>query len=595
MMKTAWLSDPPRTTNPLRFLLYISKPYRSVAFFASLAVVIAAILSTSTSYVYKLIVEGIEEFAKTGSSDALMWAAVIYIVVSVASELMWRTSGFVGMYWATGVRASARYALSSYAIHHSHRYFSDRFAGSISSKITHAANKSRELVDAFMWEILAFVVGLATAFVIAFITNPVLGWVFVGWVLVILPFNIWRGRIRVPLTRAAHDVETELGGATVDMLTNISAVQEYVRRDYELSRLRDLVSQRRAFGIRNWSFGERTLLANGFIQNAFEALLILGAAYYVTSGALSAGDMIVLLTIVLLMGERMLFISAQINRLTEAWGEVQESLTDIITDYDVVDVSSAIKLQASEGRIEFQNVSFQFTKQPVFSSLDLTIEPNTRLGLVGRSGAGKSTFIKLLLRQYDIQSGRIVIDGQDVSTVTLDSLRESIAIVPQEPILFHRTILENIAYGNPDASEEEVYRAAKQAQADEFIRKLPDGYQSLVGERGVKLSGGQRQRIAIARAFLKQAPILILDEATSSLDSESEVAVQAALLELMKGRTVLAIAHRLSTLRAMDRIIVMEHGRIVEDGSHDRLVQEGGLYARLWSHQAGGFLAEEQE
>jgi len=235
-------------------------------------------------------------------------------------------------------------------------------------------------------------------------------------------------------------------------------------------------------------------------------------------------------------------------------------------------------------------VTFAYGESTVFENFSCVIPPGQRLGLVGPSGAGKSTFVSLLLRQQDITGGAIRIDGQNIAEVAQDSLRAAISIVPQEPALFHRTIRENIAYGKPDATDDEVIEVAKKAQAHDFITALPDGYNTLVGERGVKLSGGQKQRVAIARAMLKDAPILILDEATSALDSESEVEIQHALHALMSGKTVVAIAHRLSTLREMDRIIVLEKGVITEDGTHDTLKDFGGTYARLWSHQAGGFV-----
>jgi ABC-type multidrug transport system fused ATPase/permease subunit len=249
-------------------------------------------------------------------------------------------------------------------------------------------------------------------------------------------------------------------------------------------------------------------------------------------------------------------------------------------------------LVVEKGSITWKDVGFEFGENKVFDTFNLTITPGQRVGLVGHSGAGKTTFVSLLLRQHDVTSGRIEIDGQSIANVTQDSLRENIAVVPQEPLLFHRTIRENIAYGKSDATDEEVVTVAKKAKAHDFISQLENGYDTLVGERGIKLSGGQKQRIAIARAMIKDAPILVLDEATSALDSESEVAIQDALHKLMEGKTVIAIAHRLSTLREMDRIIVLENGKIIEDGSHESLKEAGGVYQRLWEHQAGGFLVE---
>ncbi len=287
-------------------------------------------------------------------------------------------------------------------------------------------------------------------------------------------------------------------------------------------------------------------------------------------------------------------LSQRFNNFSELWGQVSESLQDILHTHEVTDIEDAGTLHVSGGNILFNEVSFEYDGVSVFKNLSFDIKKGERVGIVGRSGAGKTTLVKLILRHYDLHSGSISIDETDIARVTKDSLRKNIAVVPQDPTLFHRTIYDNIAYGKKEISRPEVFEASRQAQAHEFILTLPDGYDAMVGERGVKLSGGQRQRIAIARAFAKNAPILLLDEATSALDSESEGLVQGALLKLMEGRTVLAIAHRLSTLRAMDRIFVFDAGKIIEDGSHEALLSRGGVYADLWNHQAGGFLNEDQ-
>jgi ATP-binding cassette subfamily B multidrug efflux pump len=279
------------------------------------------------------------------------------------------------------------------------------------------------------------------------------------------------------------------------------------------------------------------------------------------------------------------------SSFAESWGEVKEGLDDILVAHDM-DGNPGNEVPNLRGNIVFEQVSFGYGDTELLAQFNLVIKEGQRVGVVGRSGAGKSTLVKLLLRHYDVQSGVLKIGESSISTVALESLRTAIAVIPQESNLFHRSLRENIAYGKPDASDEEVAHAAKLAEAHEFIMQLPKQYETPVGERGVKLSGGQRQRVAIARAILKNAPILVLDEATSALDSESEVAIQKALHELMEGKTVIAIAHRLSTLREMDRIIVLDEGKIAEEGSHDELVKLGGTYARLWEHQAGGFLQE---
>ena len=266
----------------------------------------------------------------------------------------------------------------------------------------------------------------------------------------------------------------------------------------------------------------------------------------------------------------------------------------MLLPHGITNCPTAKELSLSQGGIALEHVGVSYGTRTVFNNLTLTVKGGERLGIVGSSGAGKTTLVSLLLRQQDVHEGLITIDGQNIRKVTLDSLRRAVATVPQEPLLFHRTLRENIAYGAPGATDEEVFEAARRAQAHEFIVEFPDGYDTLVGERGVKLSGGQRQRVAIARAILKSAPVLVLDEATSSLDSESEAAIQTALHTLMENKTVIAIAHRLSTIKEMDRIIVLDGGRIVQDGSHDELLKEvSGIYAKLWNRQAGGFLQDE--
>jgi ABC-type multidrug transport system fused ATPase/permease subunit len=307
---------------------------------------------------------------------------------------------------------------------------------------------------------------------------------------------------------------------------------------------------------------------------------------------ISTSDVVFVLALLSQLTGTLIFIGRAMTIYARTIGEATEGLEELIVPYEIVDKRNAKRLKVNKGLIEWKEVDFEFGENKVFDTFNLTILPGQRVGLVGHSGAGKTTFVSLLLRQHDVTGGAIEIDGQNIATITQDSLRRAIAVVPQEPMLFHRTIRENIAYGKADATDEEIVEVAKKAQAHDFISLLPEGYNTMVGERGVKLSGGQKQRVAIARAMLKNAPILILDEATSALDSESEVAIQKALHILMEGKTVIAIAHRLSTLREMDRIIVLENGSIVEDGSPESLKSSGGVYQRLWEHQAGGFLVE---
>ena len=588
-MQSPWLDTITKSTSPLRFLLVSSRPYRLWMTLSLGAVIFAASSSVAIPYAFKTIVDA----ATRSAYDDLAWAAAAYVAITLGSNLLWRISGFAGMRWVTGVRATGRYMLTSYVTRHSHQYFSDRFAGSLSSKITHAANGVKEIVDQLLWSFLGFIISIIASFIIVFNTSATIAYIFLAWVAVITPLNVALSRRRVPISAATQRAETALGGATVDVLTNMGAVEEYARRPFELERIKKYITDRRATGLRNWTYGEMVLTINNFLQAIFIGGMIWGVIALARAGSITAGDIILILTVVIFMEDRLTFIGNKFNNFADTWGTVEESLSDILVDHSVTDRSDATDIIIKKGEIIFDAISFDYGGTRVFEKLSFVIPAGQKVGLVGRSGAGKSTLVKLLLRHYDLGSGAIKIDGADIAGITKESLRRAIAIVPQEPMLFHRSIRHNIEYGKDHATAQEVESAARAAEAHNFIQAIPRGYDALVGERGVKLSGGQRQRIAIARVFVKDAPLLLLDEATSSLDSESEVAVQKALLNLMWGRTVIAIAHRLSTLRAMDRLIVLDHGKIIEDGTHDQLVKKKGLYATLWEHQAGGFLSEE--
>lgn len=591
-MRSHWREDFPKSTNPLTFLIFASKPHMIWVVLSTIFMVSASGLNAFVPFVLKQIVDASQQLIVSGSTDALYWSAIAYIGVSLAVILLGRASAMAIMYWATGARATARQVLSAYATLHSHSYFSDRFAGSLSSKIGHAASGLRAMTGLIMWQFVGFIVTIVTSFTLAFYTSPFLALILLCWACVVTPINIYFSNKRIPISSAAQQAETILNGSTVDMLSNISAVHEYARRNFELTRLKGLIENRRIKGLRNWKYGERVLLLNGITQTIFTGSIVLGAVYLAGEELLTVGDIVLLLTVVIMIADKITMVGNHLNELAEIWGEIKESLEELLHKHDVADSADATMLKLQDGEIVFDHVTFGYQDEKIFDDLVLTFKAGERVGVVGRSGAGKTTLMKVLLRHYDIVDGVVAIDGQNICKVTKESLRSAIAVVPQDSMLFHRSIRENIAYGNPEATEEDILLASKRAQAHEFIEKLAGGYDSMVGERGIKLSGGQKQRVAIARAILKNAPILLLDEATSALDSESEIAVQQALTSLMEGRTVIAIAHRLSTLRAMDRIIVLEDGKVLEDGNHDELLKQDGIYASLWAHQAGGFLKD---
>jgi len=556
-------------------------------------VVLGAIVDTSAVYAFKKVVD----ILTTGGPDQIrmvaLWVAIYVSMSSILGQILWRSSGFAGLKWALGVRATISHSLSAYVYKHSSEYFNRRFAGAIGSKISNAGQGARTLVEEFLWTHLEFVVVLATTMTLVFFTSPAVGWVFVAWLVVAAPINTWLARRRVPISTESQRLATSERARIIDTVTNMGAVQNFARRPYELNSLGDIITRRYWTNVKGWRMSEFNRIWNQLVSLVFIAGIAGVTVWLWGQEQISPGSVVLVLS---LMGNMLSHIKAlgnNFNSLAERYSEVKEGLEDIVINHEVADKPGAKTLKVDTGKVEFNGAQFAYeNSRRVLENFSLAIEPGQKVGLVGRSGAGKSTLVKLLLRNYELTGGALLIDGQDISHVTQDSLRENIAVVPQEPALFHRTIKENIQYGRLDATEEEIVEAAKLAQAHEFIASLPLGYDTLVGERGVKLSGGERQRVALARVVLSRAKILVLDEATSSLDSESEAAIQKALHELMQGKTVVAIAHRLSTLREMDRILVLDEGKIVEDGTHEALLKKKGLYSELWSHQSGGYIQE---
>jgi ATP-binding cassette subfamily B multidrug efflux pump len=483
-----------------------------------------------------------------------------------------------------------------HVVRQSWAFFQNDFAGRISNRVMQTGPSVRQTLVACVtavWYVLVYGITalVMTASADAWLTLPILGW-FAGYV-GILWYFVPRLRDR---SKISSEARSALVGRIVDSYTNILTVKLFARPRDEDNYVRDAVEYHTDVFTR----AQRLLTMFGTLLNVLNALLIAGAGAIGLAlwlnGAVEVGTIAMVLPLTLQLTNMSRQIAVQITDLFEEIGIVQEGMITIARPLQLVDSADAKPLTVREGRISFEDVRFGYGRETgVLEGFSLTVRPGEKIGLVGRSGAGKSTVVNLLLRFFDLEGGRILIDEQDISQTTQESLRAQISVVTQDTSLLHRSIRENIRYGRPEASEDEIIRAARLAHADEFIAQLEDwrgrhGFDAHVGERGVKLSGGQRQRIAIARVILKDAPILVLDEATSALDSEIEAAIQQSLGTLMAGKTVIAIAHRLSTIARMDRLVVLDHGRIVEQGTHEQLLRANGHYAALWRRQSGGFI-----
>jgi len=478
-------------------------------------------------------------------------------------------------------------------------FFSDEFAGRVTTKVMQTALAVREVLLTFIEIVLGIGVYFITIIALAGGFDKRLMLPFIGWIalfgLAMLHFVPRLGKVG---QEQAH-ARSSMTGRITDAYTNITTVKLFSHTRREAHFARAAMEDFKKTGFRQMRLVSQFEIVNQTLVTALIAAAGGYALWLWHGNEVGAGAVAAVTAMALRVNGMSHWIMWQMASLFESIGTVHDGIATLTRVAKVQDVPDAPALEVTRGEVAFDNIFFNYNgERQVLDGLTLTVQPGEKIGLVGRSGAGKSTLINLLLRFYDLDSGQIRIDGQNIARVTQDSLRGAIGMVTQDTSLLHRSIRDNIAYGRPDAADAEIRAAAVHAQADDFIRQLSDpqgrsGYDTLVGERGVKLSGGQRQRIAIARVMLKNAPILLLDEATSALDSEVEVAIQESLDEMMEGKTVIAIAHRLSTIAAMDRLVVMDQGRIIEEGSHAELLKKNGIYARLWRHQSGGFLGQE--
>jgi ATP-binding cassette subfamily B multidrug efflux pump len=478
-------------------------------------------------------------------------------------------------------------------------FYQDEFAGRITAKVMQTALAVRETIFVLADVLVAMVVYVATMIVLAAVLDRQLMLPFLVWLACYIGSLVFFVPRLGKVGKAQADARASMTGRVTDAYTNIATVKLFSHTQREAGFARSAMKEFMGTGYAQMRLVSAFEIVNHTLSMGLTAGMAGTALWLWSQGAVGVGAVAAATAMALRLQGMSHWIMWEMTSLFENIGTVQDGMNTLSRPRTVLDAADARTLDVPRGEVRFEHASFRYADagRRVIDDLTLTVAPGEKIGLVGRSGAGKSTLVNLLLRFHDLESGRILVDGQDIAHVTQDSLRAHIGMVTQDTSLMHRSVADNIAYGRPDAGEIAIRAAAERAEAHDFIQTLGDasgrrGYQAHVGERGVKLSGGQRQRIAIARVMLKDAPILLLDEATSALDSEVEAAIQASLYRLMEGKTVIAIAHRLSTIAAMDRLIVLDNGRVVEEGDHRTLLARGGLYARLWAHQSGGFLGD---
>lgn len=547
-------------------------------------------------FVIMKFIDGITNYSgpKSAVWHVLSTPIIMGVVLWFIIEIFFRLSGILLAKFIPKLEADVRMSMFSYVLNHSHHYFSNRMAGEIANKIS---DMPQSITRFLMLVVQLFIpVGLALIIATTLFTmiNPIFGLILMGWFAVHIAACLAFAGSCSNLSDIHSSARSRLMGKIVDALTNNTNIRLFARNQFEKQYLAIYQEDELKKHENSLWVVEKLKLVLGILS--FLGALI-GINWYMIyswqQDQLSVGEVVFIFNTMWNIMMMAWLAGLELPNLYKEIGICRQALSIIQDDHEVTDKKNTPSLVVSKGKIEFQNVSFSYKDakhEDLFQNKSLIIHPGEKVGLVGFSGSGKTTFVNLILRYFDINKGRILIDDQDISKVSQESLRSYISMIPQDPSLFHRSLMENIRYGNLDASDEDVIEASKKARCHDFILKQPYQYDTLVGERGLKLSGGQRQRIAIARAILKNSPILILDEATSALDSVTEKEIQEGLNEVMKNQTVIVIAHRLSTLSGMDRILVFHKGKIVEQGTHEQLLAKKGHYTRLWQMQVGGYI-----
>jgi ATP-binding cassette, subfamily B, bacterial len=573
------------THRPFAFVLrYLRNRLASHVVILS-AVVAAVACSVGTQYGVKNLVDSLS----AGHSHAgSVWLAFVFLMSLIAADnFLWRIASWTASFTFVGVTGDLRRDIFRHLTGHAPSYFLDRLPGMLTSRITATSNAVFTVENMFVWNVLPPCIATVSAIaLIGTVSVPMsLGMIAIAGMMVVAMFHL--AAAGKPLHDDFANKAAAVDGEMVDVISNMPLVRAFCGLRYEHDRFDATVNRELDARGRSLRYLEKLRLAHAAVTVVLTIGMLAWAVNLWQQGAATTGDVVLVCTLGISILSATRDLAVALVDVTQHVARLTEAIATLLQPHELKDHPEAEPLVKSGATVAFSNVSFGYPGGlQVFDKFSLRIQPGQRVGLVGQSGGGKSSLFTLLQRFYDVQRGRITIDGQDISRVTQQSLREAISVVPQDISLFHRSILDNIRYGRPSATDDEVLRAAIAARCD-FIEDLPEGMATMVGDRGIKVSGGQRQRIAIARAFLKDAPILLLDEATAALDSESEEAIREALSRLMRGRTVIAIAHRLATLRNFDRVVMLQGGRIIDDGPPDVLVKGKGPYRELVTREMG--------
>ncbi|MBI2462655.1 MAG: ABC transporter ATP-binding protein [Candidatus Spechtbacteria bacterium] len=600
------------------YLLYWqhARKYSFWLFVTVAGVVIASVLEVIIPLYFKEFFEALVRGAQGRDLYANVLLQILFIIIAlrVISWAFWRVSTFVIAHLQSRVMSDLLNTAFENLQNHSYYFFANRFVGTLVRRAGRLSDSFEGIADRVYYDFLPLIVKIIAIVFVLFLSSKLVAFITIAWTIMYLAINYFFIIYSIKYDEKSSAMDSIVSGQLADTLTNNTNVKLFTGIKYEISQFVKLTEEQ--FRLRRfaWWLAESSEAVRAGLMVILEFVIFYFAISLWQSGQIGVGDFVLIQSYLIDLFGRLWGFARAMRNMFRYLANAEEMVEIINTPHGIIDKSRAKKLKVTNGEVEFRDVTFAYNQtRDVINHLNLKIKPGEKVGVVGLSGSGKTTIASLILRLFDIQDGAILIDGQNIADVTQDSLHSSISFVPQDPILFHRTLWENIRYGKRDAKDKEVIQAARDAYCDEFVETLPEKYQTYVGERGIKLSGGQRQRIAIARAFLKNASVLILDEATSSLDSHSEQIIQQALERLMQGqpsqnasagtkvladetagqgRTTIVIAHRLSTISKMDRIVVLDNGKVVEQGTHAELIANpDSIYTKLWNLQVGGFIS----